>query len=510
MSKLGNNADPVTPAVKSVLGTPPVESKRTISDVVRTKPILNDPGQALVDDFERLRPIGSDKSATKPTKLEDLSPEQRKILDQFRESLRQTLGEELRSTLGAHKAYEEATEKDRLLKGIEKGSGVLPLQDGLNGEKQRALRDALIEREQEEIEARQKEERERLEKGLAALNLAAKQAKAEKGEPSKARVDSWLDTVHGDDASGLIAESLQPQESIEDRVKRLAEAERRLKQNLRMVDRIHEERLALSTNRRRSLSDDAFDDIHTAAREAILAQAGNDGIGISSSEQTTVPTIISMPETASITDDDIRLKSNTPLGNYLGIGPNSAVGRAIDEKPVEVHHDEGGGMLLPAVNVPFRQYLTADQIAQLKYLAGIHATDRLATFRNVQQLAVTKAPLAASMNENPVLTISTASSTPTMSPANSSDTASPGVTPASSVASLPSPIQPVGPVGAEPTLGVPGIKEDDVGGVTGSELGGDDGDIDDGASGIGNDGTSGIDDGASDMGDNKSVVSDLQ
>ena len=414
MSKLGDQIVSDEPVDNGVSSTSPIKSKATSPVVEQITVEPSPPSKDETDDFERLRPVGSDKSATRPTKLEDLSPHQQKILDKFRDSLKKTLGDELRSTLDAHKVRGEAVEKDRLLQGVDnKDLGVVPLPGGMENDQQRILRDALIKREQEEIKARQKEEKERLEKGLAELDLAAKQAKAKmgKGEAAKAGIETWLDSLHGDDAwmledpkdhiapgrSGSILqkeESLQPDESIEEREKRLAQAAKRLARDLKMVEGLRQARLELSTGRRNSVSDrdrrlslseesGGIDRVHSVWKDALRQRARSEGI--TSFEQTTVQTLYPTDETASseITEAEIRANVGKPLMGYLGTGPNSAVDKALSDKPVEIDHAPDGAVYeyTERLQVPVDQYIDPDNLARRKALASRYARDRLEIYR---------------------------------------------------------------------------------------------------------------------------------
>jgi hypothetical protein len=540
MSKLGDQIVSDEPVGNGVSSTFPIKSK-AISPVVEQATVEPSPPSKdeTGNDFERLRPVGSEKSATRPTKLEDLSPHQQKILDKFRDSLKKTLGDELRSTLDAYKARGEAVEKDRLPQGVDnKGLDVVPLPDEMEIDQQRILRDALIKREQEEIKARQKEEKERLEKGLAELDLAAKQAKAKmgKGEAAKAGIETWLDSLHGDDAwmledpkdhiapgrSGSILqkeESLQPDESIEEREKRLAQAAKRLARDLKMVEELRQARLELSTGRRNSVSDrdrrlslseesGGIDRVHSVWKDALRQRARSEGI--TSLEQTTVQTLYPTDETASseITEAEIRANVGKPLMGYLGMGPNSAVDRALGDKPVEIDHAPDGAVYeyTERLQVPVDQYIDPDNLARRKALASRYARDRLEIDRKSKELSSTRPPVIYNAPESSSSASISTPSSPASSPANGSSVGvSPAGTPASSVAGSPTSMQPVGLV--EPTVAGPKLGEadrkpdDDIVSLTGSDEG-DDGD----KGGISGDG---IDDGASDLDiGNQSTISD--
>lgn len=540
MSKLGDQIVSDEPVDNGVSSTSPIKSKATSPVVEQITVEPSPPSKDETDDFERLRPVGSDKSATRPTKLEDLSPHQQKILDKFRDSLKKTLGDELRSTLDAHKVRGEAVEKDRLLQGVDnKDLGVVPLPGGMENDQQRILRDALIKREQEEIEARQKEEKERLEKGLAELDLAAKQAKAKmgKGEAAKAGIETWLDSLHGDDAwiledpkdhiapgiSGSILqkeESLQPDESIEEREKRLAQAAKRLARDLRKVQELRRTRLELSTGRRNSLSDTdrrssisqesgGIDAVHDAW-EAALSRS--EGIDISSFQQSTVPTMNPTNGTASsagITEVEFRANADKPLMRYLGLGSKSAVGSALGEEPVEVHHAPDGAVYTEPLKIPVDQYLGPDNLARWKALALEHATDALKNYQRFKELSSTRPPINHKAPESSSSATTSTPSSPASSPANGSSVGvSPAGTPSSSVAGSPTSMQPVGLV--EPT--VAGLKPgeadretDDIVSLTGSD-GGDDGDKGEKGDKDDKDGKGGIsgDEGASELGEGNS------
>ncbi|KAG7563058.1 hypothetical protein FFLO_01490 [Filobasidium floriforme] len=537
MSKLGDQIVSDEPVGNGVSSTSPIKSK-AISPVVEQATVEpSPPSKDETDDFERLRPVGSEKSATRPTKLEDLSPHQQKILDKFRDSLKKTLGDELRTTLDAHKAREEAVEIDRIAKRVDsRGLGAVPLPDGLDSDQERILRDALIKREQEEIEARQKEERERLEKGLAELDLAAKQAKATmgKGEATKAGIETWLDSLHGDDAwmledpkdhiapgrSGSISQkeqSLQPDESIEEREKRLAQAAKRLARDLKMVEGLRQARLELSTGRRNSVSDrdrrlslseesEGIDRVHAVWKDALLERARSEGI--TSFEQTTVQTLYPTDETASseITEAEIRANVGKPLMGYLGMGPNSAVDRALGEKPVEIDHAPDGAVYTERLQVPVDQYIDPDNLARRKALASWYARDRLEIYRKSKELSSTRPPVIYNAPESSSSASISTPSSPASSPANGSSVGvSPAGTPASSVAGSPTSMQPVGSM--EPTVAGPKSGEADGkdGDDTVSLAGSDEGDKGD-KGGISGDG---IDDGASDLDiGNQSTISD--
>jgi hypothetical protein len=535
MSKLGDQIVSDEPVGNGVSSTFPIKSK-AISPVVEQATVEPSPPSKdeTGNDFERLRPVGSEKSATRPTKLEDLSPHQQKILDKFRDSLKKTLGDELRSTLDAYKARGEAVEKDRLPQGVDnKGLDVVPLPDEMEIDQQRILRDALIKREQEEIKARQKEEKERLEKGLAELDLAAKQAKAKmgKGEAAKAGIETWLDSLHGDDAwmledpkdhiasgrSGSILqkeESLQPDESIEEREKRLAQAAKRLARDLKMVEGLRQARLELSTGRRNSVSDrdrrlslseesGGIDRVHSVWKDALRQRARSEGI--TSLEQTTVQTLYPTDETAS---SEITEAANVgkPLMGYLGMGPNSAVDRALGDKPVEIDHAPDGAVYTEPLKIPVDQYIDPDNLARWKALALEHATDALKNYQRFKELSSTRPPINHKAPESSSSATTSTPSSPASSPANGSSVGvSPAGTPASSVAGSPTSMQPVGLV--EPTVAGPKLGEadrkpdDDIVSLTGSDEG-DDGD----KGGISGDG---IDDGASDLDiGNQSTISD--
>jgi hypothetical protein len=550
MGKLGDQIVSDEPVGNGVPTTSPIKSKATSPVVEQATVEPSPPSKDDTDDFERLRPVGSEKSATRPTKLEDLSPHQQKILDEFRDSLRKTLGDELRSTLDAHKARGEAIEKDRLPQGVDnKGLGVVPLPDGMENDQQRIIRDALIKREQEEIEARQKEEKERLEKGLAELDLAAKQAKAKmgKGEAAEAGIETWLDSLHGHDAwlledpkdhippgrSGSILqkeESLQPDESIEEREKRLAQAAKRLARDLKMVEGLRQARLELSTERRNSVSDrdrrlslseesEGIDRVHAVWKDALLGRARSEGI--TSCEQTTVQTLYPTDETASseITEAEIRANvGKRPMG-YFRLGPNSAVDRVLSEKPVEMNHGPDGEGLNQPPQYPLKQYIDDPvKSATQEALAIQYATKTLKEYQRSKVLSSTEPPIThMAPDTSSSATMSTPSS-PSSSPANASSVGvSPAGTPASSVAGSPTSMQPVGLV--EPTLTGPKLGEadrkpdDDIVSLTGSD-GGDDGDKGDknGKGGIiGDEGASELGEGiSSDFGgdDAQSTISD--
>lgn len=546
MSKLGDQIVSDEPVGNGVSSTSPIKSKATSPVVEQPTVEPSPPSKDETDDFERLRPVGSEKSATRPTKLEDLSLHQQKILDKFRDSLKKTLGDELRSTLDAHKARGEAVEKDRLPQGVDdKGLGVVPLPDEMENDQQRILRDALIKREQEEIEARQKEEKERLVKGLAELDLAAKQAKAKmgKGEAAKAGIETWLDSLHGDDAwmledpkdhiapgrSGSILqkeESLQPDESIDEREKRLAQAAKRLARDLKMVEGLRQARLELSTGRRNSVSDrdrrlslseesGGIDRVHSVWKDVLLERARSEGIDISSLEQTTIPTLNPTDETSSsagiieATEAEIRANLRKPLMLYLGLGPKSAVGSVLGEEQelVEVHHAPDGAVYTEPLKVPVDQYIDPDNLARRKALALQHATETLKEYQRSKVLSSTELPIThMAPDTSSSATISTPSS-PSSSPANGSSVGvSPAGTPASSVAGSPTSMQPVGLV--EPTVAGPKLGEadrkpdDDIVSLTGSD-GGDDGDKGEKGDKDDKDGKGGIsgDEGASELGE---------
>jgi hypothetical protein len=541
MSKLGDQIVSDEPVGNGVSSTFPIKSK-AISPVVEQATVEPSPPSKdeTGNDFERLRPVGSEKSATRPTKLEDLSPHQQKILDKFRDSLKKTLGDELRSTLDAYKARGEAVEKDRLPQGVDnKGLDVVPLPDEMENDQQRILRDALIKREQEEIKARQKEEKERLEKGLAELDLAAKQAKAKmgKGEAAKAGIETWLDSLHGDDAwmledpkdhiasgrSGSILqkeESLQPDESIEEREKRLAQAAKRLARDLKMVEGLRQARLELSTGRRNSVSDrdrrlslseesGGIDRVHSVWKDALRQRARSEGI--TSLEQTTVQTLYPTDETASseITEAEIRANVGKPLMGYLGMGPNSAVDRALGDKPVEIDHAPDRAVYTEPLKIPVDQYIDPDNLARWKALALEHATDALKNYQRFKELSSTRPPINHKAPESSSSATTSTPSSPASSPANGSSVGvSPAGTPSSSVAGSPTSMQPVGLV--EPT--VAGLKPgeadretDDIVSLTGSD-GGDDGDKGEKGDKDDKDGKGGIsgDEGASELGEGNS------
>lgn len=497
-----NKADAAIPTTATVV-TGAAEPDKPSASVKELNPAW--------DDVEALRPPGSDKVAG-PTRLQDLSPEQRKILDDFRERLQQTTSEEWYQILLAEKAKKEAAEKALELQKVTSDENAsLPLVD-----KERLLRDRLIQSEREALEASQKAEKERLEKGLAELDLAAKRAKK---RPPGAKIDSWLDTVHRDAIATPAAEAASVASSLpaETKAQRRAAIRRRAQRDLRMADYVYDELMSQCNDYRAY-----FDARHRAVREAIIEDArsaeteetGSASIVLAS---TACPTILSSKSsTATGTiPDEISSGSiaDTALGQYLRLGRFTAFGRAKSGAPVRIYHTDTGEVHA-GVDIPIDQYLPPHKIPQLGYLADIYGSKILKEFRDTQRnLAVTQVPLVAVMSdiesERYKPSSSLSSATPPASTAGSA-VVTPLSTPPSSVAGDPPavlpPIMPLNPVEPDTEV-VPGLDDTDNVSVTGSELeadgddGGDKGFVgDDGASDIGGDGDAGsvISDGGDD------------